>query len=219
MGSWKAPGPDGYQVGFYKYALEIIGGDLVKMVKNFYTTGTFDSILGKTFVVLIPKVREPSKVEDYRPISLCSCAYRILAKTMVERMKPIVARVITPNQAAFISGRSIMDHVLLVHEALHTFNKMKRKEGAVMIKIDSNKAYDRLSWEFLQECLLWFGFNEHWIRMVLFCVKVTSIHLMINGVPSSQIPTSNGIRQGDPLSPYLFILCQDVLSYALLHLV
>lgn len=182
-------------------------------IQKFFESGTLDPRQNETHVRLIPKVSGPRKVADYRPIALCNTHYKIIAKLLTRRLQPLLPNLISDHQSAFVKGRSISDNVLITHEILHYLQHSGAKVRCSMaIKTDMSKAYDRIEWEFLQNVLIRFGFHEQWIMWIMTCVSSVSYSYLINGAAQGNVQPSRGIRQGDPLSPYLFILCTEVLS-------
>uniref|UniRef100_A0A2N9GB01 Reverse transcriptase domain-containing protein n=1 Tax=Fagus sylvatica TaxID=28930 RepID=A0A2N9GB01_FAGSY len=136
----------------------------------------------------------------------------IIAKILVSRIRPVLDSLISPCQSAFIPDRWIVENQLIVQEILHSFKKRKVKGGFVALKVDLQKAYDRVNWSFLKEVLYRFGFHEKFIMWIMQCVTKVSFSILINGGKTKSFILPVGLRQGDPLSPYLFILCQEVLS-------
>jgi len=127
-------------------------------------------------------------------------------------MQPLLDKLVSPYQSIFIPGRSIHDNILLSHEILHKFKKCKGKTAWVAMKLDMKKAYDRLEWDFIDKCLQELGFHPQWIKWIMECISCVSYSLLINEVLHGLLQPSRGICQGDPLSPYIFILCMEVLS-------
>ena len=145
MGPTKAPGPDGMNALFYQKFWHIIGDNVVAAVLEFLNSSYMPPALNHTFIVLIPKIKNPVKVSDFRPISLCNVIYKIIAKVIANRLKQILPQIISPTQSAFVPGRLITDNVLVAYEVLHTMQGRKKgKNGALALKLDANKAYDRV---------------------------------------------------------------------------
>lgn len=209
----KAPGPDGMTPGFFQRHWSIVGEDIVKMVKEFFSQGVMLEGLNETNLVLIPKKNNPSTVSDLRPISLCNVLVKIITKVMANRMKLLLNVVISESQSAFIPGRLISDNILVSYEVMHFLkNKRVGKEGYMAIKLDMSKAYDRLEWGFLKVMLGKMGFSDHWVKLVMASITSVSYNIVHGDRSLGPIFPSRGIRQGDPLSPYLFIMCAEGLS-------
>ena len=213
----KAPGPDGIPTLFYREFWSIAKQDILNSTHAFFHSGSLLKSLNQTFLTLIPKVQFPDDVSQFRPISLCNVVYKIISKIMVERLKPLMDKLITPYQNAFIRGRNITDNILLAHEIFDTLRKKKgRKKGYCALKIDMSKAYDRVNWNFLKAVLLSMNFGTTWINWIMECVTTVQYTLLVNGSPIQPFHPSRGLRQGDPLSPYLFLFCANILSVALI---
>lgn len=218
LGSLKAPGPDGYPGFFYQKYWEKVGEDVCKAVKRFFRTGFLLKEWNQTNMVLIPKTLFPESLSQYRPISLCNFTLKVITKIMANRLKGILKRVISFNQSAFVPGRLIQDNIFVAHEAFH-FLKMKKKgaDGYMALKLDFNKAYDRVEWNFLEALLLKMGFKSQWVQWVMQCTTTVNFAVCVNGETRTKICPERGLRQGDPLSPYLFVLVKDVLSKLLIR--
>ncbi|XP_031104893.1 uncharacterized protein LOC116009862 [Ipomoea triloba] len=212
----KAPGPDGMNPGFYQHYWDVVGGDVSAFVLNCLNSSSFPPGLNDTNVVLIPKKHHPELVFDLRPIALCNVVYKIMAKMVANRMKPFLGEIISNSQSAFIPNRLITDNILIAAEVGHFLN---RKHCGVMgwgaLKLDMAKAYDRMEWAFLRRMLLALGFAEEWVNLVMLCATTVSYNFLVNGNAVGQVVPTRGIRQGDPLSPYLFIICAEGLSLLL----
>ncbi|XP_022569212.1 uncharacterized protein LOC111212078 [Brassica napus] len=150
---------------------------------------------------------------EYRPIALCNVYYKIISKILTRRLQPLLLTIISENQSAFVPGRAISDNVLITHEVLHYLKTSEAEVRCAMaVKTDMSKAYDRLEWEFIALVLRRMGFHPKWITLIMECITTVTYSFLINGSPRGRIQPSRGIRQGDPLSPYIFILCSEVLS-------
>ena len=150
---------------------------------------------------------------EYRPISLCNVIYRIIAKAIANRLKRILDHVISPTQSAFVSNRLVTDNMIIGYECLHKIRHYKNKKYAlVALKLDISKAYDTVEWEFLRCTMERLGFSHKWVELVMRCISAPSVYVLINGVAKGLIQPQRGLRQGCPLSPYLFIICAEVFT-------
>jgi hypothetical protein len=212
-----SPGPDGFNVEFYIATWEWIGNDVVQLVRSFFQTGIMPSHINETHIALIPKKLVPLVPADYRPISLCNVIYKIIAKCLANRLKPHLPDYVHPSQQAFIEGRRISNNIIIAQEITHCFALSSWKNKSFMLKIDLAKAFDRLEWNFIVTALIRKGMHPHFINLVHSCVSSPTFSVVINGQPFAKFKGSRGIRQGCPLSPYLFVLAINELSIALQH--
>ena len=213
MGPTKAPGLDGMNALFYQKFWHVVGDNIVSTVLDYLNSSVMHPNINHTNIVLIPKVKNPEKMVDFRPISLCNVSYKIISKVLANRLKQVLPTIISPTQSAFVPGRLITDNILVAYETLHTMHGRKKvKKGSIALKLDINKAYDRVEWPFLQGMMQRMGFPDRWIGWVMGCVTTPTFSILINGKPYGNINPSSGIHQGDPLSPYLFLLCAEGLT-------
>lgn len=215
MKPYKAPGPDGFHCIFFKQYWHIVGEDVFLLVNNAFQTGYFDPAIADTLIALIPKIDPPQTFRDFRPISLCNIIYKIITKVLVHRLRPILNNIIGPYQSSFLPGRGTADNSIVLQEIVHFMRRSKKKKGHVAFKLDLEKAFDNVNWEFLSDCLQDFGFPNITIKLIMHCVTSPTFSILWNGNKLPPFKPNHGLRQGDPLSPYLFILCMEKLSISI----
>ena len=206
----KALGLDGMPVIFYQKYWDIIGDDVSKKILTILNSNAPMADLNKTNIALIPKIKNPTKMSDFRPISLCNVSYKIISKILAKRLKPILSTIISENQSAFVPGRLITDNVLVTFEIMHYLKKRKRgKDNYMEVKLDVSKVYDRVEWSFLEKMMKKMGFDDKWINLIMKCISTISYAVLINRETHGCITPTRGLCQGDPISPYLFLLCSE----------
>ncbi|GJY05164.1 RNA-directed DNA polymerase, eukaryota, reverse transcriptase zinc-binding domain protein [Tanacetum coccineum] len=207
----KARGPDGYTTCFFKKAWCVVEKDICQAIKDFFVNGKLLKEINSTIISLVPKVSTPKKVSEFRPIACCNVICKCISKILTERIKSGLEKLLNVNQSAFIPGRQIYDNILITQELLRGYS---RKSGPkrCALKIDLQKAYDTVSWTFLECILKKFGFNPKMVHWIMKCMTTASFSICVNGCSYGYFKGVRGLRQWDPISPYLFTLVMEVLS-------
>ena len=196
MNPYKAPRPDEFNALFFQKHWDIIGYDVCAAVLSVLEGHASPSMMNHTFPALIPKKLSPTLITEFRPISLCNVVYKLVTKVLSNRLKPWLPAIISPNQSAFTPGRLISDNILIAYEAFHAMHRDPRVGGAMTLKLDMAKAYDRVEWEFLHGVMLRMGFRRPWIETVMRCVSSATFSVLINGAPSGHITQARGFAKG-----------------------
>lgn len=160
-GSEKSPGPDGLNFKFIKEFWGIIKSDVLRFLDEFYVNGIFPKGSNASILALIPKVQDPQNLNDYRPISLIGNMYKIVAKLLARRLKGVLPSIIDEQQTTFVEGRHMLHSVLIVNEVVEEAKRFKKP--CLVFKVDYEKAYNSVSWEFMLYMLKRMGFYSKWI--------------------------------------------------------
>lgn len=194
-----------------------MGVDLVLAVQDFFHTGQLLKQINATNISLVPKVTNPNIVADYRPISFCNVVYKVITKVMANRMQSILEDIISPTQGAFVQHRSIVSNILICQELVRNYHRTNSAARCLM-KLDVRKAYDTVEHSFLRDVMLGLGFPNVFVHRMMTCITSAQFSIIINGVPHGYFRGRRGLQQGDPVSPYLFVIAMDHLSRKLLKL-
>jgi hypothetical protein len=186
--------------------------------RYFFVTGRMPDGINDTAIILIPKIDNSKTLKDFRPISLCTVIYKVIAKCMVNRLRPILGEIVSINQSAFVPGRLITDNALVAFECLHFIEQNTNpNKNFCAYKLDLSKAYDRVDWGFLRKVMQRLEFSHRRIDWIMSCVTSVSYKVNFNGAILDSFSPSRDLRQGDPLFPFLFLFVADGLSTLLQH--
>ncbi|KAL6185324.1 hypothetical protein ACLB2K_041458 [Fragaria x ananassa] len=183
-GALKAPGPDGFSGTFYQHHWETVLEVIHQSAHHHQSISNLIRNLNQTHIALIPKMIPPTEPVHFRPIALCNFSYKILSKIIATRLKVFMPELITSNQSAFVNERLIQDNIMVAHEVYHHLKLQKSdEEGVFGLKLDMNKAYDRVEWSFLEKVLQKLGFSDSWVKLVMSCVTSVNYSIILNGKP------------------------------------
>ncbi|GJX71274.1 RNA-directed DNA polymerase, eukaryota [Tanacetum coccineum] len=216
-GTDKSPGPDGFSFGFYRHFWPVIEHDVYMAVNHFFIHGEIPPGCNSSFIALIPKVPDANLVKDFRPISLIGSIYKIIAKILSNRLVNVLGDIVNEVQSAFIAERQMLDGPFILNEILQWCTKKKKK--TLIFKVDFEKAFDSIRWDFLDDVLKEFGFRCKWRNWIQSCLTSSKGSILVNGCPTNEFQFYKGLKQGDPLSPFLFILVMESLHLSFQRIV
>lgn len=212
-GSDKTPGPDGLNFHCLKAIWSTISGDVMEFVNDFHCHAKFVKGINSSFIALLPKKKNPLTMEDYRPISLINSMYKIISECLANRSKKVIEKIISPPQSAFIGDRNIFESILTCNEMIHSMKKIRA--GSFIFKVDFEKAFDCVRWDFLLDMMDKMGFGSKWIGWIRECLSSARVSIPINGSPTKEIPMGCVLHQGDALSSFLFLIVAEGLHLLL----
>lgn len=206
----RAPGPDGYNEMFMKKCWQIISHDYYKLAEQFFLQEISIQNLNKSYITLLPKKPNPDSTNDYGPISLQNSSLKFISKIMANRLQPRILELVHKNQYGFIKSRTIQDCLAWAFEFIHQCQQSRRP--IVIIKIDFEKAFDSVEHNAILAMLKAKGFDDTWIHCTKEILSTSSSSVLLNGVPGKFFDCKRGVKQGDPISPLLFVLAADLLQ-------
>jgi len=188
----KSPGPDGFPAEFYQFFWETIKADLIQLFVEFHRGELPLHSLNFGVITLLPKKEDATKVQQYRLICLLNVSFKIFTKVLTNRLSVVAQKIIRPSQTAFIPGRHILEGVVILHETIHEMHK--KKKNGVILKLDFEKAYDKVKWPFLQQVLRMKGFSTTWCAWINQVITKGSVAIKVNDDVGHYFQTRKGVR-------------------------
>lgn len=190
-----------------------MGDSITRFVQEVFKTGDMLAAMNQVTIWLLPKQKHLETISQFRPICLSNVVVKIVSKIIANRLKNIIRLLTGAWQSNFVPGRQVVDNVVITQEFIHSLRRRKGAKGSMVVKIDLKKAYDRIDWGFLEQVLSKVGFGSMLVKVILSCLRNSELAVIWNGVRLDPFHPERGLRQGDPLSPYLSVLCMEVLGH------
>ena len=188
----KSPSPNGFNFNFIKKSWNHLKADFVAVLKAFHQTGYIPKGCNASFIALVPKVRDPCMLDQFRPISLVGAIYKVISKVLARRLKKVLLSIIDESQSTFVKDMGLVDNVLLANEVVEELRR-KGKSG-LCLKVDFEKVYDSVRWDFLYDMLGRLGFHTTWVKWIRGCMETASVSVLVNGSPTEEFRPTRGLR-------------------------
>jgi hypothetical protein len=199
-----------FPIEFYQHCWDVIKADLVAMFQDFHNLNLDIARFNYGIITLLPQVKDANNIKQYKPICLLNVIYKVFTKALTLRPDKVMGRIINQSQSGFLKNRNIMDGIMALHEILHD-TRIKKKDGLIL-KLDFEKAYNKMNWDFLFECLKQRRFGAKWCNWIKTVMSSRTISVKINNTTRNYFKSGRGVRQGDPLSLFLCNIVADTLA-------
>ena len=210
----KSPGLDGYSPEFFKFFWPQLGYFFLNCINECFINNRLTDSQTQGLITCIPKAgKARNLIKNWRPISLLNTTYKIISSCLTNRLRPLLCRIISHEQKGFLENRSISDCTRLMYDIIYEC-KVRKVNGLILL-IDFEKAFDSISWEYIRECLVKLNFGENFLKWIRIFQENSKSSVILNGHLSKSFSLERGCRQGDPISPYLFIVCSEFLTQAI----
>ncbi|XP_026442625.1 uncharacterized protein LOC113342238 [Papaver somniferum] len=211
LGADSAPSPDGFSGCFYRHCWDIIQEDLIKAINFCWETGHIPNGINSILIILLPKVRGANTLRNFWPTGLSNFFFKIFTNILATRLGSVLDNLVSEEHVAFLKGRNIQENISFASEMVNELH-LKRKDGNIGIKLDISQDFDTVSWAFVLDVFCRYGFSEKWCSWIFNILNSARIFILLNGSPEDYL------RQGDPLSPLIFVLIEDVFSRNIINL-
>jgi len=179
-------------MGFVKDFWPELCDDFMRFLSDFHRNGKLSKGINNIFIVLIPKIECPQRLNDLRPISMVRSLYKVISKVLSNRLRRVMSSVISETQSAFIHGRQILDGILIANEIVKDANRLKK--DLLLFKVDFEKAFDSIDWSYLQAVMKKMNFPTLWCKWIIECISTATTSVLVNGSPIDGFKFEHGLR-------------------------